>query len=143
MSWVFTRECIQQLQRDVEQRYPEEACGLILKSTGEPSLFEVWSIPNVSKTPGHAFSLCPDGFLKGLLKAERSNQSIWAIYHSHPDAGAYFSEMDQREQVLDGTPKVPGAYQLVIEVRDGKAKRMAMYEWSSLEKGYVVKVPAL
>ena len=41
------------------------------------------------------------------------------IYHSHIDAGAYFSETDRRNALIDGQPAYPEATYVVVAVDGG------------------------
>ena len=51
------------------------------------------------------------------------------IYHSHVDAGAYFSETDRRNALVDGQPAYPGTTYVVIEVREGRAQDARAFRW--------------
>ena len=45
------------------------------------------------------------------------------IYHSHVDAGAYFSETDRRQALVGGEPAYPGAVYVVTSVVRGARRR--------------------
>ena len=74
------------------------------------------------------------------LKWNRLLDDGWTldvIYHSHPNAGAYFSATDRDRAVavgLNGEPAYPDAIQLVISVVSGKVKAFAAYRWDAAAK---------
>jgi proteasome lid subunit RPN8/RPN11 len=62
------------------------------------------------------------------------------IYHSHVDAGAYFSETDRGNAMVDGTPAYPTATYVVVGVTQGRASEVRAHRWSA-EQGEFVEVP--
>ena len=60
---------------------------------------------------------------------ESDGYEIQVIYHSHIEAGAYFSETDKRNALMDGEPTYPTATYVVCSVRDGKAQEMNAFRW--------------
>ena len=53
------------------------------------------------------------------------------IYHSHIDAGAYFSETDRRQAVVGGQPAYPAAVYVVTSVVAGRVEAMAAFRWDA------------
>ena len=116
------------LLRDCRDRYPEEACGLILREAGgalcvqpaenlqnryhdlDPQTFE--------RTARTAFLLDQ----RALRRAADQGLQLVAIYHSHCDAGAYFSTEDVRGAAPAGEVLYPGVAQLVVSVIGGRVK---------------------
>lgn len=116
------------LLRDCQQRYPDEACGLILREAGgalrvqpaenlqnryhdlEPQTFE--------RTARAAFLL--DQRL--IQRAADQGLQLVAIYHSHCDAGAYFSAEDVRGAAPGGEVLYPDVAHLVVSVMGGQVK---------------------
>jgi proteasome lid subunit RPN8/RPN11 len=62
------------------------------------------------------------------------------IYHSHVDAGAYFSETDRRNAMVDGTPAYPTATYVVVGVSQGRAVETRAHGWSA-ERDEFVEIP--
>jgi len=52
------------------------------------------------------------------------------IYHSHPNAGAYFSETDRGQALIRGEPAYPGAVYVVVSVVGSEVKALAAYRWN-------------
>ena len=53
------------------------------------------------------------------------------IYHSHVDAGAYFSETDRRNAMIDGAPTYPTATYVVVGVSRGRVAETRAHRWSA------------
>jgi proteasome lid subunit RPN8/RPN11 len=52
---------------------------------------------------------------------------IVAVWHSHVEVGAYFSEKDRADALVDGVQTVPGAEYLVLGVRGGRVTEVRRY----------------
>jgi proteasome lid subunit RPN8/RPN11 len=77
---------------------------------------------------------------KDLLRIgdlERQGFGVSVIYHSHVDAGAYFSETDRRQALVGGEPAYPGAVYLVTSVRDGAVAAVAAFRWDADRRDFV------
>ena len=59
------------------------------------------------------------------------------IYHSHVDAGAYFSPTDRQQAQIGGEPTYPSASYLVTSVMAGRAEAVAAFRWSASERDFV------
>jgi adenylyltransferase/sulfurtransferase len=68
--------------------------------------------------------------LSTLDENERLGGTLYAIVHSHPDVGAYFSKEDQ-DMALGGSdePLWPGVRYLVVSVRKGVVDASRLYTW--------------
>ena len=51
------------------------------------------------------------------------------IYHSHIDAGAYFSATDRRNALIDGEPTYPDAVYVVLSVVSGRVVDAQAFVW--------------
>jgi proteasome lid subunit RPN8/RPN11 len=51
------------------------------------------------------------------------------IYHSHVDAGAYFSETDRRQALIGDDPAYPGTTYLVTSVAAGRVEATTAFRW--------------
>lgn len=118
-------------------RYPQEACGLLLRqpdggllATAAPNLQDRYhaldpvAYPRTART---AYKLNE----RLLAKAADQGQQVVGIWHSHCDAGAYFSGEDVRCAAPDGQPLYPGAAYLVVSVIGGQVAGEAMYHWQA------------
>jgi proteasome lid subunit RPN8/RPN11 len=123
-----------------QKTYPAECCGLLLAAADGSLRFQ--PIANVAGTPegkGTSTRSARDGYvmepkelLAALQAAEEQGGSLWAIVHSHPDVGAYFSRED-REMALGGgeEPLWPGVRYLVISARKAGIDGARLFTWDA------------
>ncbi len=110
-------------QQAVEE-YPRESCGVIVARGAERRLTRCRNVqdelhardpvrhPRDART---AYYIDPQDLLRlGRLEAE--GFAVRVIYHSHIDAGAYFSETDRRQALMGSEPIYPEAIYLVTSV---------------------------
>ena len=117
----LSRAVLDAIYAHAREGYPEEVCGLIVGSdevkrcenrqnalhAEDPKAF-----PRDART---AYNLgAKDLFF--LDRSLRSERPVRAIYHSHVDVGAYFSDEDARAAAPDGELLYPVDY-LVVDVR--------------------------
>jgi proteasome lid subunit RPN8/RPN11 len=141
-------EMIQAIVEHGEREYPSEACGLILASRADGHLTRVVPLKNVQdryhardpaqfpRTSRDAFRVDELERLRILEAAEASGEVERAIYHSHCDAGAYFSPEDRAMAVVDGAELAPGALYLVVSIRGGKRRDMAAFRFDAARRAF-------
>jgi len=129
---------LEQIARHASATYPAECCGLLLADAKGALRFQ--SIRNVAGTEvGSATStrgqrdgyvMDPKQLLQALEATEQAGGQLWAIVHSHPDVGAYFSRED-RHMALGGgeEPLWPGVRYLVVSVRATGVDGARLYTW--------------
>jgi [CysO sulfur-carrier protein]-S-L-cysteine hydrolase len=119
------------------EEYPFESCGVILAREGERRLLRCRNAQNelhardpvrYPRDARTAYYIDPKDLLRiGAL--ERQGFGVAVIYHSHVDAGAYFSETDRRQAVVGGEPAYPGAVYVVTSVVRGVVDAVAAFRW--------------
>ncbi len=80
-----------------ERTYPNECCGAMLgHMQGENKLVtEAVPLANAYEgAQGARYELRPEDLLEADREARARGLDLIGIFHSHPDAGAYFSETD-------------------------------------------------
>jgi proteasome lid subunit RPN8/RPN11 len=121
------QEALRQMIADGRRCYPVESCGLVFEG---PAGVRAEPVENVvdryhakdperfSRTARTAYLMDPLKQLAAVEKAEAAGERLAAVYHSHADVGAYFSEED-RAQALSagGEPLLPGVEYLVLSIR--------------------------
>lgn len=124
-----------------------EVCGFVVARGGPP---EVVPVPNVAdryhaadparfpRTSRDGYLMDPKTQLRVHEEVEAKGGRILAVWHSHVEVGAYFSEKDRADAVVDGVQQVPGAEYLVLGVRGGRvteARRYRLVDGAFVESG--------
>ena len=128
-----------------EADYPEETCGFVF---GQARQLEVQPMENIqnrlhredpcvhTRDARTAYCFDPVETERVIAENEKAGKPLRAIYHSHPDHDAYFSEMDGAAAAPFGEPSYPGVAYLVFSVRDGKGVDLKAFDWSGSEEKY-------
>ena len=117
--------------------HPEECCGLLVGDTAgdfawaERCRNEMTRLhqrdPEAYPRDGRrAFHMNEADMLRVLEAAEAKGQLVTGVYHSHADAGPYFSEVDQEFARRPGFP-FPEAQHIVISVVEGRVAESALF----------------
>ncbi len=138
---------LEAILRQAEQEYPHECCGMIMGPEKEPEQltrlcpcrnvydhYHQLDPVNFPRTAKTAYFIDPKELLAIQKENYRLGEEIRMIYHSHIDAGSYFSEEDTRVALAEGEPAYPGARYLVVSVMQGKVKDTSIYHWDSSRK---------
>jgi len=125
------------IRRQAIEEYPEESCGVILARGDERRLQRCRNVQNElhARDPQRhprpartAYHIDPQDLLRiGRLESEGFGVAV--IYHSHVDAGAYFSETDRRQALIDDEPTYPGTTYLVTAVVAGRVEATTAFRW--------------
>jgi len=118
--------------------YPAEGCGLVLADAkGVLTFAPIANIAGTaeagatsSRTERDGYVMDPRALLAALDAAERTGGRLYAIVHSHPDVGAYFSSEDRDMALAGGAePLWPDVRYLVVSVRSGSVNAARLYTW--------------
>ena len=122
---IATPEELAAIHDQAVREYPHESCGIILTRGMERRLVPCRNIqeelhaqdparhPRGART---AYYIDPQDLLR-IGRLEGEGFAVAVIYHSHIDAGAYFSETDRRQALFGDEPMYPGATYIVSSVR--------------------------
>ena len=146
---------IQSIIFHAENDYPKECCGFLLGSSDKNSLIcEIVPCRNIQddlhgqdpiaypRSAKDGYFASPEDLLKVEKRARSEGKKIRGIYHSHIDAGAYFSEEDKRLAVIDGIPAYPDVFYAVVSVSSGKAEGIKVFTWNSTKADFVESASA-
>ena len=113
MSTVLSlpREIIQQILRQAEAGAPLEVCGLL--GRGGQGAFRLYPVENELGSATR-FRMAPQAMLDAFVEMEKRGETLFAIYHSHPNGPLMPSETDRLE---DAYPEV---VKLIAARQDGK-----------------------
>lgn len=124
--------------------WPEEACGLVLEKRGTLRLLACVNEQNAlhrrdplrhPRDARTAYSLDP----RQVVAAESDGFVLKAVFHSHPDRGAYFSEEDVAAALggpAGGQPVLPGVDYIVVASRRGRVEETRLYRWAPAERRF-------
>ena len=133
-SLTIRSKVMEAIEQDALRCYPSEACGFVFGPADEPELLDEMRVEENEADKYH--KLDPETFPRtsemyfkiNELRAARTFEQASAdgrplkvIYHSHCDAGAYFSDEDAATFAHDGQLMWPCAF-IVVSVVDGEAK---------------------
>lgn len=137
MKFSISQSIFNQFREHAEKEYPAEACGALFtdgsKIVYEP--FENMQDKYHKLDPVLYPRTSKDAFLINTLKLskriehyEQSGGSLFAIFHSHIDVGAYFSAEDKKQMTTDNSEEVfPATCYIVTNVVNGAAAENAVF----------------
>jgi adenylyltransferase/sulfurtransferase len=136
---------LREISAHARSTYPAECCGLILEDArGTRSFRPIANVAGTAAGQGNSrrsqrdgYVMDPKSLLAALQETEEAGGRLWAIVHSHPDVGAYFSKED-REMALGGgdEPLWPGVQYLVVSVRSGRVDGARLYTWDPGQRDF-------
>ena len=150
---IFSPDELAQIRNQAEAEYPAECCGVLLLKAGaspERVLLPCRNIqdqlhasdpekhPRDSRT---AYYIDPKDLLT-IGRREGDGYRVAVIYHSHIDAGAYFSATDRRNALIDGEPTYPDAVYVVLSVAERKVVDAQTFVWDAATRDFVAREPA-
>jgi proteasome lid subunit RPN8/RPN11 len=148
---ILTPEELESVRAQAVQEYPFESCGVIMSRGGERRLLRCRNAQNElhARDPQRyprdartAYYIDPKDLLR-IGDLERQGFGVAVIYHSHIDAGAYFSETDRRQALVGGEPAYPGAVYVVTSVVGGAVDALAAFRWDADRRDFVaMELPA-
>jgi proteasome lid subunit RPN8/RPN11 len=142
---IVTPDELEALRKQAVEEYPEESCGVILTRGTERHLLRCRNVQNElhardpernPRTARTAYHIDPQDLLRiGRLESEGFGVAV--IYHSHVDAGAYFSETDRRQALMGGEPTYPGTTYVVTSVMRGRVEATTAFRWDEGRREFV------
>ena len=148
---IIYQEIIDQVVAEAVKQYPNEACGLLVGQKGQNSVTEFIPVKNrydemharypetYPRTAKTAYLIDPMEQQRIFGEALKTGEEVKAIFHSHTDHDAYFSEEDQQVACPWGEPMVPGVSYLVVSIWGGRLKETNEFFWDDKKKGFVLR----
>jgi proteasome lid subunit RPN8/RPN11 len=122
---------MRELEAHALEQYPNECCGFVSGPASEPLVLDAYvretneadkyhkldpvTFPRTART---YFKINELRAAKAFDAGDKSGQPIKVIYHSHCDAGAYFSQEDAATFASDNLLMWPCAF-IVVSVQSG------------------------
>jgi proteasome lid subunit RPN8/RPN11 len=125
-----------------------EVCGFVIRRSGRMDVVPVENVADryhardpaaFPRTSRDGYLMDPRAQLRVHEELAASDGEIVAVWHSHVEVGAYFSEKDRADAVVDGQQLLPGAEYLVFGVRGGSVTEVKRFRF---EGGGFVGGPA-
>lgn len=151
MNPLLTTVELEAIQRHARADYPSECCGVLLVrpgAEGDVDARRLLACRNIqdelhTRDPGRfprtartAYYIAHEDLLE-IGRREAEGFEVRVIYHSHVDAGAYFSETDRRNALLDGVPAYPQATYVVVAVAEGRVVDTRAHRFSAETREFV------
>ncbi|MCS6798859.1 MAG: Mov34/MPN/PAD-1 family protein [Myxococcota bacterium] len=128
----LSRAALEAIEAHARRDYPSECCGLVTGPADDPPLAD--HVMEERNLADRYHALDPERFprtsrtyfkmdelraARAFEQGRRTGRPVKLIYHSHVDAGAYFSAEDGATFAVGGVLQWPCAF-LVVSVRDGE-----------------------
>ncbi|HVJ92973.1 MAG TPA: Mov34/MPN/PAD-1 family protein [Labilithrix sp.] len=128
----------------------EESCGLLLGPEDDALLVDE-VVPMVNRANKlHAldpetyprtgrmyFDIDPLKFERAVRAGESNGRPVKVLYHSHLDAGAYFSETDATAATMGGEAPTYDLAYLVTSVVNGVVDDRKLFIWDATSRAFV------
>jgi len=145
---TFTSAELERAREQAVAEYPGECCGVVLVRTADSSdrmLLPCRNIQNElhAKDPAQhprdartAYYIDPRDLL-AMGRRESEGYRVATIYHSHIDVGAYFSDTDKKNALIDGEPTYPDAVYVVMSVVDRRVVAVNAFAWDASQRDFL------
>jgi proteasome lid subunit RPN8/RPN11 len=142
---IVTPAELEAIRRQAVEEYPEESCGVIVARGANRRLLRCRNVQNDlhardpqrnPRTARTAYHIDPQDLLR-IGRLESEGFAVAVIYHSHVDAGAYFSETDRRQAVMGDAPTYPGTTYLVTSVVHGRVEATTAFRWDHAQRDFL------
>ena len=131
----FSEHAIEEAVLVAEKTYPKECCGLLFRKTDSDISTLFVPLTNHSLDADH-FEVNELEHIALLLEQKAAGFVPSGLLHSHPDSEARLSMTDQRKLVIQGNYVLGSLLAFVLEVRDGKARKLAGYSFCNEEQKF-------
>ena len=144
---------VAQMQKHALASYPGECCGLLFAQVGSNTASRCVPLDNMAdklhaldpveypRTSRDWFAPNEAKLGRFVREAEAQGEKWLALFHSHIDCGAYFSDEDKRYAAPDGKAVYPQLFQTVIETRATGVVEARTFLWNGSDYIEVVVHP--
>jgi adenylyltransferase/sulfurtransferase len=157
---IVTPEELKDIRQQAEDEYPDECCGVVMTRADERRLLRFRNAQDemhridpqrYPRTARMAYYVGFDDHMRMDALAAQGF-ALAVIYHSHPDAAAYFSPTDRDQAAPKPTsqpedpgpgappkkrePLWPGVTYVVVSVAHREAKEVAAFRWDTTAEDF-------
>ncbi|HET7873994.1 MAG TPA: Mov34/MPN/PAD-1 family protein [Methylomirabilota bacterium] len=145
---ILTAQEVAQMQAQASAEYPYECCGFVLvRDRGTPNrlIFPCRNVQNElhAKDPARyqrdartAYHIHDEDLRTVFGPLDRDGYRIAVIYHSHIDVGAYFSQTDKEQALMNGEPAYPDAAYVVVSVVERTVQALGAFQWDPSRRDF-------
>ncbi len=135
----LTEETIAKINQHALEEYPDECCGILTGTINTQTVHLCTNIQNrlhkedpaqYPRDARTAYMIEREEFDTIIASANSRGENIIALYHSHPEHEAFFSEEDHAAQTVFGEPEFPDAVHVIISVMNNKIQETRCYKWN-------------
>ena len=126
----LSRTIVNEMLHHAQSSPDKEVCGLIGGKQGTPS--RCYPIPNIAAEPRRLFAMDPRQQIAALRAMRECDETLFAIYHSHPTGPAYPSATDLAQA------NYPDTLYLIISMQTRGVLEMQGFK---LRNGNVIEAP--
>lgn len=119
---TIPRRLLEEVLSHCRESYPYEACGFLAGRDG--TVEKVYRVKNIKKS-SVSYEMDPKEQLRCEREIRDEGLDIVGIYHSHPSASAYPSQVDIARACWPGdpdTPLYPEACYMIVGPLDGETE---------------------
>jgi [CysO sulfur-carrier protein]-S-L-cysteine hydrolase len=139
-TMILTAEEYARIQAQAVAEYPSECCGVVMEKQCAPPERLLLACRNIQdelhvKDPKRhprdartAYYIDPRDLI-AMGRREAQGFRVLTIYHSHIDAGAYFSATDRHNALINGEPAYPDATYVVVSVVERRVAGAGVFRW--------------
>ena len=140
---------LDEIRAHAQETYPRECCGLVVESAKGESVAR--RCTNIADTlhradprrhpagARDAYDIDPRDLLAAFEWIEENRGRLRAVYHSHIDSDALFSEVDRMRACPEGVPLYDELVYLIVSVHQGTVRDISFYTWSDAKRRFVKK----
>lgn len=141
MGWdamKLHRDIIEKIYTHALEEYPYECCGIVTGLVDRQTVHVCRNIQNqlhaqdpvrYPRDARTAYFIERAEFNGIVASAGARGEKVIALYHSHPEHDAYFSEDDLAAQTVFGEPEFPDALHVVVSVMNSKIQDITCLKW--------------
>ncbi len=137
----ISNEIAQEMAQHAISWYASESCGLLFAKNGSEDASRCVCMENLQdqyheklpedfpRTSKDAFKINERDVARMVDDAAADEEYLLAIFHSHVDCGAYFSEEDILMAAPFGEPSDPDMWHVVVDCQADGVKGAKAYKW--------------
>ncbi len=134
----YPPEIVARLVALCEADATREVCGFVVRRQDGLHVVPVENVADryhaldpegFPRTSRDAYLMDPKAQVRLQRELDAWGGTIVAVWHSHVEVGAYFSDKDRADAVVDGVQAVPGAEYLVLGVRGGRVTEVRRFRF--------------